>query len=65
MNKGQNEQANEETGRGSSLDKVEANMREHWYPLSLSKHLIADTPVGLHLLGGPVVLFRDRKGRSC
>ena len=40
-------------------------MRGHWYPVSLSKHLSADKPVGLHLLGDPIVIFRDSNGTAC
>jgi phenylpropionate dioxygenase-like ring-hydroxylating dioxygenase large terminal subunit len=36
------------------------NLRHHWYPISFSKDLlVGDDPVSLHLLGDPIVLYRD------
>jgi chlorophyllide a oxygenase len=36
------------------------NLRLHWYPISFSKDLVCgDNPVGLHILGDPIVLYRD------
>eukprot|EP00475_Leptophrys_vorax_P023918 TRINITY_DN3290_c0_g1_i1.p1 TRINITY_DN3290_c0_g1~~TRINITY_DN3290_c0_g1_i1.p1 ORF type:complete len:426 (+),score=94.96 TRINITY_DN3290_c0_g1_i1:69-1346(+) len=36
------------------------NLRHFWYPISLSQDLVVgDDPVGLHILGDPIVMFRD------
>eukprot|EP00475_Leptophrys_vorax_P023919 TRINITY_DN3290_c0_g2_i1.p1 TRINITY_DN3290_c0_g2~~TRINITY_DN3290_c0_g2_i1.p1 ORF type:complete len:476 (+),score=105.19 TRINITY_DN3290_c0_g2_i1:165-1592(+) len=41
------------------------NLRHHWYPISLSKDLlVGDDPVGLHILGDPIVLYRDPLSRK-
>lgn len=49
----------------ASLSDLDTDMRAHWYPVSFSKHLSKDTPVGLHLLGDPIAIFRDSNGRAC
>ncbi|KAI9345653.1 Rieske [2Fe-2S] iron-sulfur domain-containing protein [Obelidium mucronatum] len=35
------------------------DMRNHWYPLITSATLIKDKPLGQHILGDPIVLYRD------
>jgi nitrite reductase/ring-hydroxylating ferredoxin subunit len=41
------------------------NLRHHWYPISFSKDLlVGDDPVGLHILGDPIVLYRDPKAKK-
>ena len=70
MNKNKDQELNHEnnnntTKQASSLDALDHNLRRHWYPMSFSKHLVQDTPVGLHLLGDPIVLFRDSNGLAC
>ena len=57
--------ASEDTKKKPSLSDLDTNMRGHWYPVSFSKHLSKDKPVGLHLLGDPIVIFRDSNGTAC
>ncbi|ORY51059.1 ISP domain-containing protein [Rhizoclosmatium globosum] len=35
------------------------DMRNHWYPLILSTTLKPDAPQGYHILGDPIVMYRD------
>lgn len=37
-------------------------LRDHWYPLLRTRDLPLDRPVAAHLLGEPLVLFRDAAG---
>jgi phenylpropionate dioxygenase-like ring-hydroxylating dioxygenase large terminal subunit len=40
--------------------KSTRDLRGYWYPISFSKDLVVgDNPVGLHILGDPIVLYRD------
>jgi phenylpropionate dioxygenase-like ring-hydroxylating dioxygenase large terminal subunit len=38
--------------------EANADLREYWYPVSLEQH-IDHKPIGLYLLGEPIVLFRS------
>lgn len=40
------------------------DMRDQWYPLVFASELDPEAPYGLHLLGDPVVLFRDATGEA-
>lgn len=45
------------------VSQLPVNFRQFWYPISLSKDLLAGEIVGLHLLGDPVCLYREKGGR--
>lgn len=40
-------------------------LRNFWYAAALSSSLTDDTPLGVDILGGRVVLFRDQDGKVC
>ncbi|KAI8894068.1 Rieske [2Fe-2S] iron-sulfur domain-containing protein [Globomyces pollinis-pini] len=44
--------------------KADLNLKEYWYPISLVEH-IKDKPIGLHILGEPIVLFKSNNGIVC
>lgn len=47
-----------------TISALSTDMRDAWYPLSLACDLLPGDVVGLHLLGDPVCLYRDRTGRA-
>jgi chlorophyllide a oxygenase len=44
--------------------KANFDLREYWYPVSLEKH-ISNKPIGLYILGEPIVLFRSNSEIVC
>ncbi|KAI8893353.1 hypothetical protein BC833DRAFT_608683 [Globomyces pollinis-pini] len=49
---------------GDQRLKAPLNLKDYWYPISLESHIKND-PVGLHLLGHPIVLFRSNGQIVC
>ncbi len=47
-----------------SVSSFPMDMRKFWYPISMSRDLKAGDVVGLHILGDPICLYRDRKGKA-
>lgn len=39
------------------------DMKDYWYPVSLAKLITGEKPVGIKLLGEPLVLYRDVNGK--
>ena len=47
-------------------DQLSTDMRANWYPISFSCDLKEGDVVGLHILGDPVCLYRERSsGKAC
>ncbi|KAJ3289602.1 hypothetical protein HDU79_003906 [Rhizoclosmatium sp. JEL0117] len=39
--------------------EANTDMRNHWYPLIASSTLTSEKPLGQHILGDPIVMYRD------
>lgn len=48
-----------------STDFHRESLRNYWLPLEFADRLDHSTPCGTHVLGRPVVLFRDETGAPC
>lgn len=44
------------------IEKLPSHLRKFWYPISLQRDLLPGDIVGLHILGDPICLYRQKDG---